>query len=418
MKKISAIYCTTILVTSLLQTVIVAQDVWTRKADFPGEGRYSATCFSIGTKCYTGIGIAVEGNSLKDFWEWDQATGIWTRKADFPGNGTYGVVNFSIGTKGYVGTFGDYYSNQNEFWEYDPSKDTWSKKRSLPDSISISGAVGFSIGSKGYIGTGRDINNRSYSNKFWEWDQETDTWTQRADFAGAARQGAVGFSIGNKGYIGTGMKHVQDENIAYVRYKDFWEWDQATNVWTKKADIGGTDRFGAVGFSIGNRGYIGAGFLGQATILNDFWEWDQATNVWKQKADYEGTVGYQGVGFSAGDKGYMGLRNASEFDNSQAYNDFWEFDPSSDVTIAINSISNHSSVEVYPNPVKDKFIIESTDLTEKANLSIFNSNGSKVMERQIPEINTEIDVSMLPMGLYFLRLENGKLIEKGKIVKE
>ncbi len=31
-----------------------------------------------------------------------------------------------------------------------------------------------------------------------------DTWTQKADFGGTARYGAVGFSIGSKGYMGTG----------------------------------------------------------------------------------------------------------------------------------------------------------------------------------------------------------------------
>jgi hypothetical protein len=31
-----------------------------------------------------------------------------------------------------------------------------------------------------------------------------DTWTQKADVGGEAREFAVGFSIGNKGYIGTG----------------------------------------------------------------------------------------------------------------------------------------------------------------------------------------------------------------------
>ena len=30
------------------------------------------------------------------------------------------------------------------------------------------------------------------------------TWTQKADFGGTGRNGAVGFSIGSKGYIGTG----------------------------------------------------------------------------------------------------------------------------------------------------------------------------------------------------------------------
>ena len=39
---------------------------------------------------------------------------------------------------------------------------------------------------------------------FWEYDPVLNTWTQKADFGGAARGDAVGFSIGDKGYIGHG----------------------------------------------------------------------------------------------------------------------------------------------------------------------------------------------------------------------
>jgi hypothetical protein len=46
--------------------------------------------------------------------------------------------------------------------------------------------------------------------------------------------------------------------------EDFWEYDPATNTWKKKMDLGnGTSdnyRYGAVGFSIGTKGYIGTGF--------------------------------------------------------------------------------------------------------------------------------------------------------------
>ena len=41
-------------------------------------------------------------------------------------------------------------------------------------------------------------------NDFWEYDPTTNTWTQKANFGGTPRDGAVGFSIGSKGYIGTG----------------------------------------------------------------------------------------------------------------------------------------------------------------------------------------------------------------------
>jgi N-acetylneuraminic acid mutarotase len=84
-------------------------------------------------------------------------------------------------------------------------------------------------------------------------------------------------------------------------FKDFWEWDQTTNVWTQKADFGGIARSGAVGFTIGNKGYIGTGY-NDSTYPHDFWEWDKTTNVWTKKADYPGGSAGVAVGFSIGNK--------------------------------------------------------------------------------------------------------------------
>ena len=256
---------------------------------------------------------------IRDFWEWDQATNLWTRKADFPGNSGAGLVSFSIGNKGYLGTGFTFNSSRftSEFWEYDPAKDTWTQKVSLPGTAARAWAVGFSIGNKGYIGTGAidgSVNN-SYYNDFWEWDQATNTWTKKADFGGDPRGGAVGFSIGNKGYIGTGS----DGNTTL--FNDFWEWDQATNIWTRKADFAGTPRSGAVGFSIGNKGYIGTGR--DLSITNkDFWEWDQQTNTWKSSAEFFGGPRAAAVGVTIGNKGYIGTGTLN-----YPGSDFWEYNP-------------------------------------------------------------------------------------------
>ncbi len=60
------------------------------------------------------------------------------------------------------------------------------------------------------------------------------TWTQETNFGGTARALAVGFSIGNYGYIGTGN--------AGGNTKDFWQYNPADNTWTQKADYGGAAR--------------------------------------------------------------------------------------------------------------------------------------------------------------------------------
>jgi hypothetical protein len=94
--------------------------------------------------------------------------------------------------------------------------------------------------------------------------QAQNTWVKKADFGGAARTIAVGFSIGNKGYIGTGA------DAGGVK-KDFWEYDPDMKHLDAEADFGGTARKAAVGFSIGSKGYIGTGYDNGCCYLNDFW---------------------------------------------------------------------------------------------------------------------------------------------------
>jgi hypothetical protein len=306
------------------------QGIYAQEGDFPGGVRYSAVRFSIGNKVYIGLGYNDGDWPVKDFWEWDQTTNVWSRKANFPGSSIGDAVSFSIGTKGYIGFGDDFNTNgyTNEFWEYDPGENNWTQKASFPSSRGM--AVGFSISTKGYIGTGfKDTYSASgYTiqtyQDFWEWDQATNIWTKKADFGGIARSGAVGFSIGNKGYIGTGFG---DDNTLF---KDFWEWDQATDVWTRKADFGGLARGVAVGFSIGNKGYIGTGYGDGMPLFKDFWEWDQATNLWTKKVDFGGLARSAAVGFSIGNKGYIGT-GVSGVNPDYAFRDFWEWDQATDV---------------------------------------------------------------------------------------
>ncbi|MBW8049914.1 MAG: galactose oxidase [Cytophagales bacterium] len=180
-----------------------------------------------------------------------------------------------------------------------------------------SSAVGFSIGSKGYIGTGQYFISGTLVNykDFWEYDPGANLWTQKADFGGSARYAAVGFSIGSKGYIGTGSGND----------KDFWEYDTTSNTWTKKADFGGTARYYAVGFSIGSIGYIGTGW--NNSYLKDFWEYDPNTDTWTKKADFGGIARAKAVGFSIGSKGYVG----TGYDGNNPLKDFWEYDPGTDL---------------------------------------------------------------------------------------
>src|SRR5262245_56615919 len=81
---------------------------------------------------------------------------------------------------------------------------------------------------------------------FYSMPAQADYCTQKASVGGGIRYAAVGFSIGDKGYMGTGY------GTAYMN--DFWEYDPVTNIWTQMADFGGAPRYFACGLSIGSKG--------------------------------------------------------------------------------------------------------------------------------------------------------------------
>lgn len=145
-------------------------------------------------------------------------------------------------------------------------------------------------------------------------------WCREMDFKGGGRTEGVGFSIGNKGYVGTGIDSIAGQ------YNDFWEYDPVLNSWTQKADFAGLARLDAVGFSIGNKGYIGTGYI-VSGYLNDFWEYDPILNLWTQKANCGDTTRAFAFGFSIGDKGYLGSGSDETFNTRT---DFYEYDPELD----------------------------------------------------------------------------------------
>ncbi|MDP4278878.1 MAG: galactose oxidase, partial [Bacteroidota bacterium] len=117
---------------------------WTQLTDlskFGGKARASATCFVIGKKAYVCCGRSGwRDGFLKEVWEYDSETDTWTRKRDFPGPARVKAVAGVIGTKAYMGmgAVGAYEPKNlfKDFWEYDSQTDTWTQKAAFPDSAS------------------------------------------------------------------------------------------------------------------------------------------------------------------------------------------------------------------------------------------------------------------------------------------
>ncbi len=237
----------------------------------------------------------------------------WVKRKDFGGVGRQGPFGFSVGNNGYIGG-GSHHTEGllADFWEYNSTTNTWTQKADYGGGKRME-ATAFSTSTKGYVGTGfwvTSTNNIRYTKDFWEYNPKLNVWTRKADFGGGERDGAVGFSIGDKGYIGTGDFK-----------KDFWEYDIVSDEWTQKTNFGGEKRTGAVAFAIGSKGYIGMGDASPANgiVFKDFWEYNPKLDLWTKKADFGAGEGANHTGFVFDNKGYI-----------QHGKDFQEYDPIAD----------------------------------------------------------------------------------------
>jgi len=239
-------------------------------------------------------------------------------------------------SKGYIGTgFNSDFTPVRDFWEYDPSTNSWTQKADF-GGAARGIAVGFSIGDRGYVGTGANAGFSPFRD-FWEYNPSLNIWIRRADFSGTARFAAVGFSIGVRGYLGTGV------DSSDLSLRDFWEYNPLSNGWTRKADFGGIARCFASGFSVNSRGYLGTGMDSFVTnsattllvvladhklssvgfsLMRDVWEFEPLANTWTRRADFGGTGRAMLTGFSIGNKGYVGMGG-----DRSVWKDTWEFDP-------------------------------------------------------------------------------------------
>ena len=77
-----------------------------------------------------------------------------------------------------------------------------------------------------------------------------------------------------------------------------------------------------------------------------------------------------------------------------------------------------SQISIYPNPATDKITIETSATQGQSQLSVMNLNGEEVLTRSLIKPKTQIDISNLPIGIYFVRLSNDKTVEVGKFVKQ
>ncbi|MEZ0610196.1 Kelch repeat-containing protein [Fibrella sp. WM1] len=211
----------------------------TVKAPFPGQSRRLARTFTLANKLYVLGGsdqTQATAADLTDLWQYDPAADKWSQKAsllvpkalrlDYTlpimliDGQAHALVTVQTGTTN---------STRIPFvYTYDPATDKWTAKGQTP-FVGSSRTV-LSLNGKGYaVGGGDQLNTPlSVGKQVWQYDPATDKWTRRNDFPGEARYGGFGTVYNNKGYLigGTGLNQM---------LADMWEYNDATDSWTQKA---------------------------------------------------------------------------------------------------------------------------------------------------------------------------------------
>lgn len=294
---------------------------WVELSDFDGTPRSEAVSFTINDKAYFGTGYEEGTNRLRDFWSYDPQLNFWFKLDSFPGIARNGAVGFSINGKGYIGTGYDGENKLKDFWEYDPENNSWTQIADFGGTARY-GAVAFSVGNYGYVGTGYDGN---YLKDFWRYDPQTGEWEQIISIGGSKRRNAVAFTIDEKAYICTGFDNGTFE-------EDFWVYDPNTGLWSQLRDIADTSDdeydddyvfYGSdkVAFTINGKAYVATG--GTGGVGSGVWEYDPITDLWEQKTYLEGASRIGAVGFGIGERGYV----ATGQNGSYYFDDLWAFEP-------------------------------------------------------------------------------------------
>jgi Leucine-rich repeat (LRR) protein len=100
----------------------------------------------------------------------------------------------------------------------------------------------------------------------------------------------------------------------------------------------------------------------------------------------------------------------------------WTYKMNGEITLLYDEINGipaieNTNINIYPNPVKDELRIESGDL-KIASVEIVDLAGKKIFTFNSQLSTHSINVSALPQGIYFVKLETDKGIVTKKIIKE
>ncbi len=273
-------------------------NVYTKRFDFSStSGNYPTGSLAAAPngKLY---GMAIDGGSLGHgtLFEFDPATNTFTKKVDFDntnGREPQGSLFLASNNKFYGMTTSGGTSGDGVLFEYDPSTSTLIKKIEFDYNTTGSDPYGDLIqatNGKLYGMTNTGGSNGSAQGTLFEYDIATNTMTPRVNFSALSGENPEGNLVQAPNGKLYGMTTYGGANGDGVLF----EFDPTNNTYTKKLDFGGAN-FGAqpsgsLALSPNGKLYGGTNY-GGANSRGVLFEYDPATNTFTKKLDFNGTNG-------------------------------------------------------------------------------------------------------------------------------
>tara|TARA_R110002167_G_C12700862_1_gene653479 strand:- start:1611 stop:2903 length:1293 start_codon:yes stop_codon:yes gene_type:complete len=292
---------------------------WVEVPNVPLEARTGSVSFTINGTIYVGMGYNSTHERLNDWWSYSIEANEWAKLDDFPGEGRTFVTTFSIGSKGYI-CMGYTENSENshieskELWEFDAQTNVWSQKSDFT-GIFRDSPVALVVDDKAYMGTG--INNGITTlSDFYQYDSTVDEWSPVADVMDEATYGFGAMSLKGKGHLLGGTINSD------VRTNQHLVYNPADNSWAELSPAPGDPRLEGVGFVINHIGYYGLGNIDNNLPASDLWRYDDEQDTWSRVSEFPGPARSTTVFGSNNDLGYYGFGTSTG-----EFNDFYLYYP-------------------------------------------------------------------------------------------
>lgn len=441
--------------------------LFTKKHDFSDAAGYpSGSLVQAGNGKLYGLTENGGPNSNGVLFEFDPATDVFTKKYDLTNaNGINPLGSLLLTTNGKLYGMTAYggVNDKGVIFEYDPTTNIYTKK------------IEFSSGSGGYQPEGdlmQATNGKLYGmtrlggtsdlGVIFEYDIATNTISKKVDFTGANGENPAG----NLAQAPNGKLYGMTERGGANTIGVLFEYDPATSIYSKKLDFNGAANggtpYGSLELSSNGKlyGFTTSGGVNNFGVL---FEYDAATNTYTKKQDFAGANGaypYKGsLLFSyctVPAKPVVSVTNANTITptltSSSTTGNQWYLNGASingatnttyQVTqagiykvrvkedVCLSDFSNDqamivtgdisaktSTVSVYPNPVSEWLTVKLDYSQVNKSVSIYQVTGKKMISREVAEEETKFFVGDYSQGIYLVKIETENSVKVIRFVKQ